>query len=55
MPGATKTDSWSGTDLPDSRFVKPSNIAEVIWTAWTIRDNCVMEEVVLRPVLGDIV
>lgn len=55
LPGATKTDSWSGTDLPDSRFVKPSNIADVIWTAWSIKDNCVMEEVVLRPVLGDIV
>jgi short-subunit dehydrogenase len=55
MPGATKTDSWSGTDLPDSRFVMPSNIADVVWTAWTIKDNCVMEEVVLRPILGDII
>jgi short-subunit dehydrogenase len=54
MPGATLTDSWGGTDFPESRFIKPSNIAECIWYAWQNRENSVMEEIILRPVKGDL-
>lgn len=54
LPGATLTESWDGTELPESRFIKPGNIAEVIWMAWNNRENCVLEEVLVRPVLGDI-
>ena len=54
LPGATKTESWDGTDLPDSRFIKPSSIAVTIFLAWSNRDNCVLEEILIRPVLGDI-
>lgn len=54
LPGATKTESWDGTDLPDSRFIKPSSIADTIFLAWANKDNCVLEEILIRPVLGDI-
>jgi NAD(P)-dependent dehydrogenase (short-subunit alcohol dehydrogenase family) len=54
LPGATLTDSWSSTDLPDSRFMRPQNVAECLWFAWQNRENCVMEEILLRPVEGDI-
>jgi short-subunit dehydrogenase len=54
MPGATLTDSWAGVDLPESRFMKPSDVAESIFAAWSINQTTVMEEVVLRPILGDI-
>ena len=54
LPGATKTESWNGTDLPDSRFMKPENVADVIFLAWQSRNNCVFEELLIRPVLGDI-
>lgn len=54
MPGATLTDSWSGVDLPESRFMKPTDISDVIFTAWKINDSTVMEEIVLRPILGDL-
>jgi NADP-dependent 3-hydroxy acid dehydrogenase YdfG len=54
LPGATKTESWNGTDLPESRFIKPENIADAIFLAWQSRDNCVFEELLIRPVLGDI-
>jgi short-subunit dehydrogenase len=54
LPGATLTDSWAGSDLPESRFMKTSSISEAIWFAWLNRENCVLEEILLRPRLGDI-
>lgn len=54
VPGATYTDSWAPSGLPEERFMKPADIAEIIWTATNLSDGAVMEEVVLRPVEGDI-
>src|SRR5690606_4539788 len=54
LPGATYTESWSGTDLPEQRFMRPEDIAEMVWAAWSIRKTCVVEELIMRPVLGDI-
>ena len=54
LPGATLTDSWAGVDLPASRFMKTSSISDAIWFAWENRENCVLEEILLRPRLGDI-
>jgi len=54
MPGATLTDSWAGVDLPESRFMKPMDVADSLFAAWSINQTTVMEEVVLRPILGDI-
>jgi short-subunit dehydrogenase len=54
LPGATLTDSWAGSDLPESRFMKTSSISDALWFAWANRGNCVLEEILLRPRLGDI-
>ena len=54
MPGATLTDSWAGVDLPESRFMKADDIAQLIFDIYHLSDSTVIEEVVLRPVLGDI-
>jgi short-subunit dehydrogenase len=54
MPGATLTDSWSGADLPEERFMKAADIAQLIWDVCHLSANTVIEEVILRPVLGDI-
>jgi short-subunit dehydrogenase len=54
LPGATLTDSWAGVDLPPSRFMKPEDVANALYLAFLINENTVMEEVVLRPILGDI-
>jgi short-subunit dehydrogenase len=54
MPGATKTASWDGTDLPESRFMKTEDVAEVIFNAYSISERSVVEEVIIRPQLGDI-
>jgi short-subunit dehydrogenase len=54
MPGATLTDSWAGVDLPENRFMKPMDVADSLFAAWSINQTTVMEDVVLRPILGDI-
>lgn len=54
MPGATLTDSWAGVDLPNTRFMKTDDVAEVIFTSWKVNDFTVTEEIILRPFLGDI-
>lgn len=54
LSGATLTDSWAGVDLPSSRFMKPEDVANTLYAAFLMNENTVMEEVVLRPILGDI-
>ncbi|MEO7989912.1 MAG: SDR family oxidoreductase [Chryseolinea sp.] len=54
MPGATKTRSWDGIDLPDDRFMPAEDIAETIFSAYALSGRSVVEEIVIRPQLGDI-
>jgi len=54
MPGATFTASWEGADLPEERFMKPEDVADALWTAYELSDRTVMEELILRPMLGDL-
>ena len=54
LPGATLTDSWQGTDLPESRFSKPKDIADLIYAITQLSAFSVVEELVIRPQLGDI-
>lgn len=55
LPGATKTSSWEGVDLPDERFIKPSDVAESIFSIYNLSPNTDVEEILIRPQLGDIV
>lgn len=54
IPGATLTDSWAGSDQPPERFIKPEDIAQAVYTAYTLSETSVMEEILIRPQLGDI-
>lgn len=54
MPGATWSASWDGVDLPESRLAKAEDIAEVAWSAYILSPSAVMEDVVIRPQLGDL-
>lgn len=54
MPGATMTDSWAGTQEADERFMKTEDVAETIYAAYALSGRTVMEEVILRPQLGDL-
>ncbi|GAA4296291.1 SDR family oxidoreductase [Nibribacter koreensis] len=54
LPGATLTASWEGVDLPHDRFMKPEDVANAIWGANCLSKQTVVEELLLRPQLGDI-
>jgi short-subunit dehydrogenase len=54
LPGATLTASWEGADLPEERFMRAEDVADALWNAYELSDRTVMEEVILRPMLGDI-
>lgn len=54
LPGATLTASWDGVELPADRFMKPEDIADAIYGAHALSKQTVVEEIVLRPQLGDI-
>lgn len=54
MPGATLTASWEGVDLPADRFMKPEDVAEGCWSAWNMSPRSVVEEIIIRPQLGDL-
>jgi len=54
MPGATFTSSWEGVDLPEDRFMKPEDVAEMIFTTYQLSDRTVVEDLVIRPQLGDL-
>ncbi|MCP4122043.1 MAG: SDR family oxidoreductase [Bacteroidetes bacterium] len=54
LPGATYTDSWEGIDLPETRFMRSEDIANTVWDIYNLSDRTDVEEIVLRPQLGDI-
>jgi len=54
LPGATLTDSWAGIDLPPERFIKPEDISQTLWSAYQLSSQAVIEEILIRPQLGDI-
>lgn len=54
IPGATYTDSWKGSGLPVTRFMQDSDIAEMVFAAAHLSPGACVEEIVLRPQLGDL-
>lgn len=54
MPGATYTDSWQASGLPEERFIPAEDVAEMIFTAYSLSPRTVVEDMVIRPQLGDI-
>ncbi len=54
MPGATWSDSWRGVELPQDRLMQPTDIAQLVWSAYTLSPAAVVEELVVRPQLGDL-
>jgi len=54
MPGATRTESWDGTNLPDERFIKAEDVADTIFATYALSARSVVEEIIIRPQLGDL-
>ena len=54
LPGATFTSSWAGVDLPEERFISSKDVADLIWATYSLSDRTVVEDLLIRPQLGDI-
>jgi len=54
LPGATFTASWEGVDLPEERFIRAEDVAESVWGAYNLSPQTVVEEIIIRPQLGDL-
>jgi short-subunit dehydrogenase len=53
-PGATYTDSWAGSDIDPQRIMTAQDIANTIWSICNLAPQTCVEEIVLRPLLGDL-
>lgn len=54
LPGPTLTASWAGIDLPAERFVQAEDVAEAVFSAYSLSPHAVVEELLIRPQLGDL-
>ncbi len=54
LPGAAYTDSWSGAGINPKRIMEAGDIAEMIYAAAQLSPQACVEEIVLRPQLGDL-
>lgn len=54
LPGAAWSDSWSGVDFPEERLMQASDIAKAVWGCYDLSDAAVVEELLIRPQLGDL-
>ena len=54
MPGATWSESWRGFDAPIERLMQATDIAKIILNCTQLSDSAVVEDIILRPQLGDI-
>ena len=53
-PGAVMTESWACFDNSQNRIMEVSDIAEMIYTASKLSAQAVVENMVIRPQLGDL-
>ncbi len=54
MPGATLTPTWDGADIEEDRLMSAEDIAEAVVSAYAMSPRSVVEEIVIRPQLGDL-
>lgn len=54
LPGATWSDSWKGATLPYERLMEAEDIAKTIIACTKLSASACVEEIILRPQLGDL-
>jgi short-subunit dehydrogenase len=54
FPGAVLTDSWGNFDNSNGRIMESDDIAAMVYAASNLSPQAVVEEIVLRPQLGDL-
>jgi short-subunit dehydrogenase len=53
-PGAVYTSSWFESDVPQTRIMEVSDIADLIFASSQLSPQACVEDIVIRPQLGDI-
>lgn len=54
LPGAVYTDSWSGSDVKEERIMPAYDIAKLVVNACSLSRRTVIEDITIRPQLGDL-
>lgn len=54
FPGAAHTDSWSGFDNSNKRIMEAEDIAKMIFASTQLSPAACVEDIVIRPQLGDL-
>jgi NADP-dependent 3-hydroxy acid dehydrogenase YdfG len=54
LPGAVYTDSWAESGVGTDRIMQPGDIAELVYSAAHLSPQACVEEIVVRPQLGDL-
>ena len=54
MPGATMSASWAGSGISEDRIMQAKDVATAVWAAYSMSPQAVVEDIVLRPQLGDL-
>jgi len=53
-PGAVFTNSWAGSGVDPKRIMEANDIAKMIYAATQLSPQAVVEDIVMRPQLGDL-
>jgi short-subunit dehydrogenase len=54
FPGAVYTNSWSGSGVLPERIMESADVAKMIYAASQLSPQAVLEDIILRPQLGDV-
>jgi NADP-dependent 3-hydroxy acid dehydrogenase YdfG len=54
IAGAVYTDSWKESGVNEDRIMEPEDIATLIYTASRLSPQATVEEIIIRPQLGDL-
>lgn len=54
LPGSAYTDSWSGSNIDPKRLMEADDIAKMVAAAAQLSPQACVEDLVLRPQLGDL-
>lgn len=53
-PGATMSNSWAGSGVEPERIMEADDVAKMVYAATNLSAQAVMEDIVIRPQLGDL-
>lgn len=53
-PGAAYTGSWEGGGIDPERMMAPEDVADMVYATANLSDRAVVEDLIMRPVLGDL-